>query len=42
VPSKLLKKYASLSEARRDLDQLVNSELPGARLLRVEIESPCR
>ena len=37
VPSKLLKKYASLTEARRDLDQLVNSELPGARLLRVEI-----
>ena len=25
VPSKLLKKYASLTEARRDLDQLINS-----------------
>lgn len=37
VPSKLFRKYASLAEARRDLEQLVKAELPGARLLRVDI-----
>ncbi len=37
VPSKLFRKYASLAEARRDLEQLVKAQLPGARLLRVDL-----
>ena len=37
VPSKLLKKYASIAEARRDLEQLVKPELPGSQLLRVDL-----
>ena len=35
IPSKLLKKYASLIDSRRDIEQLVNPHLPGAQLLRV-------
>lgn len=35
VPSKLLKKYPSVLEARRDIEQLVNPHLPGAQLLRL-------
>ena len=42
VPSKLFRKYASLAEARRDLEQLVHAQLPGARLLRVDpVTRPC-
>lgn len=37
VPSKLLKKYASVAEARRDLEHLVRSELPGTQLLRTDV-----
>ena len=37
VPSRLLKKYASIAEARSDLGLLVRSELPGTRLLRTDV-----
>ena len=36
VPSKLLKKYASVADARRDLEALVMPELQGTELLRID------
>ena len=36
VPSKLLKKYGSVSDARRDLELLVKPELHGTELLRID------
>ena len=36
VPSKLLKKYDSVGEARRDLELLVKPELQGTELLRID------
>ena len=36
VPAKLLKKYASVVEARRDLEQLVAADAANAALVRVE------
>ena len=35
LPSKLLKRYPSVAEARRDLEHLVKPESPGAALKRV-------
>ena len=37
VPSKLFTKYTSPLEARRDLEQLVSAELPGAQLLHFDL-----
>jgi len=36
VPAKLLKKYASIAEARRELEQLVAADAANAALVRVE------
>ncbi|MDQ2926976.1 MAG: ferredoxin [Caldimonas sp.] len=37
VPSKLLKKYATVAEAKRDLDHLIQPGNPGTALVRVDI-----
>ncbi len=37
VPSKLLKRYPSIAEARRELAHLMRPELPGTQLLRTDV-----